>query len=216
MSRVGIVTDSVSCLPAEVIKEYGIRVVPVGLSINGKAYRDQVDITPDEFWKMFPEIKELTTGTGPLGDYIEAFQGLAQSTDSIFCTFVSKGLSAIPEAAVQARERFKAENPNVTIEIIDSRTCLGAQGFIPFIEVARRDASTCWKEFHDWPASYARYVQYIFCRYQANQVILSPIHFDSGHQSVHPKEYSDITNDLLDKECPPLARCCRAIPVGRA
>ena len=93
---------------------------------------------------------------------------------------------------------------------------LGAQGFVPFIEVARRDASTCWKEFHDWPESYARYVQYIFCRYQANQVILSPIHFDSGHQSVHPKEYSDITNDLLDKECPPLARCCRAIPVGRA
>ena len=136
MSKVGIVTDSVSCLPAEVIKEYGIRVVPVGLSINGKAYRDQVDITPDEFWKMFPEIKELTTGTGPLGDYIEAFQGLAQSTDSIFCTFVSKALSAIPEAAVQAREKFKAENPAVTIEIIDSRTATGAQGFI-VLEAAR-------------------------------------------------------------------------------
>jgi len=136
MSKVGIVTDSVSCLPAEVIKEYGIRVVPVGLSIDGKAYRDQVDITPDEFWKLFPEMRELTTGAGPLGDYIEAFQGLAQSTDSILCTFVSKGLSAVPEAAAQARERFKAENPNVTIEIIDSRTATGAQGFI-VLEAAR-------------------------------------------------------------------------------
>jgi len=47
-----------------------------------------------------------------------------------------KGLSAIPEAAVQARERFKAENPNVTIEIIDSRTATGAQGFI-VLEAAR-------------------------------------------------------------------------------
>jgi len=96
MSKVGIVTDSVNCLPAEVIKEYDIRVVPVSLSINGKSYRDQVDITPDEFWKLFPEIKELTTGAGPLGDFIEAFKGLAQSTDSIFCTFVSKGAECHP------------------------------------------------------------------------------------------------------------------------
>jgi len=81
-------------------------------------------------------MKELTTGAGPLGDFVEAFKGLAQSTDSIFCTFVSKALSAIPEAAVQAREMFKTENPNVTIEIIDSRTATGAQGFI-VLEAAR-------------------------------------------------------------------------------
>ena len=79
---------------------------------------------------------------------------------------------------------------------------LGAQGFVPFIEVARRDASTCWKAYYDWPASYARYVQYVFARYQANQAILSPIHFDTGYQSVHPREYSEIANDLVDKGVP--------------
>jgi len=138
MPKVGIVTDTINCLPPELIKEYDIRVVPLGLSINGKAYRDRVDITPDEFWKLFPEIKELTTGAPALGDFTEVFKELGKSTDSIVCIVVSKALSATHEAAVQAREVFKSENPNLNlnIEIVDSRTATGAQGFI-VLEMAR-------------------------------------------------------------------------------
>src|SRR3974377_2120900 len=45
---------------------------------------------------------------------------------------------------------------------------LNEQGFVPFIEVSRRDASLCWKKFYAWPDSYARFIQYIWSRYQAN------------------------------------------------
>lgn len=136
MSKVGIVTDTINCLPAELIKEYEIRVVPLGLSINGQPYRDQVDITSDEFWKRFPEMKEFSTGAPALGDFTSVFKELGKSTDSIVGIFVSKALSATHEAAVQAREIFKAENPNLNIEIVDSRTATGAQGFI-VLEAAR-------------------------------------------------------------------------------
>ena len=136
MSKVGIVTDTINCLPAEVIKEYDIREVPVALSINGQPYRDQVDITSDEFWKIFPDMKEFTTGAPPMGDYLSILSDLSKSTDSILCVFVSKALSAINEAAVQAVEIFKAEQPGVNIEIVDSKTAAGAQGFI-VLEAAR-------------------------------------------------------------------------------
>lgn len=136
MAKVGIITDTIACLPPDVVKEYDIRIVPVALNINGKPYLDQVDITPDAFWKMFPEIKEYTTGAPPIGKYIEIFQDLSKSTSKIVCTFVSKALSAILETAVQAAEIFKKDNPNVNIEIIDSRTAAGAQGFI-VLEMAR-------------------------------------------------------------------------------
>ena len=136
MSKVGIVTDTINCLPAEVIKEYDIRVVPVALSINGQPYRDQIDITSDEFWKVFPDMKEFTTGAPPMGDYLSILTDLSKSTDSIMCVFVSKALSAINEAAVQAVEIFKTEQPGVNIEIVDSRTAAGAQGFI-VLEAAR-------------------------------------------------------------------------------
>ena len=136
MSKIGIVTDTISCLPPELIKEYDIRMVPLALSINGRPYRDQVDVTPDEFWKIFPEMKKFTTGAPAMGEFLSIFADLSKSTDSIMCIFVSKALSATHEAAVQAREIFRSENPGVNIEIVDSRIAAGAQGFI-VLEAAR-------------------------------------------------------------------------------
>lgn len=130
MAKVGIITDTIACLPPEIIKQYAIGIVPVALNINGKPYLDQIDITPGEFWKLFPTVKEFTTGAPPIGKYIEIFEEVSKTANDIVCTFVSKKLSAINEAAVQARDLFKKDHPNVNIEIIDSKTAAGAQAFI--------------------------------------------------------------------------------------
>jgi len=140
MTKVGIITDSVACLPTEKIKEYGIGIVPYMLNINGKSYLDQIEITPDEFWKMFKDIKQLTTGAPAQGIFINAYREMSQKTNEIVCTFVSKALSAMQESAAQAREIFREENPRVKIEIVDSRTAAGAEGFVA-LAMARAAAS---------------------------------------------------------------------------
>jgi DegV family protein with EDD domain len=140
MAKVGIVTDSISSLTPEKVKEYGIRIVPVSLNINGKSYRDLIDLTPDDFWKMFPGIKEFSTGAPALAEFTSIFQELSRSTDRIVCTFVSKALSATCEAAMQARDLFQKEHSNVKIEILDSRTAAGAEGFVT-LEMARAAAA---------------------------------------------------------------------------
>jgi hypothetical protein len=66
---------------------------------------------------------------------------------------------------------------------------LNAQGFVPFIEVSRRDSSEAWKRYYPWPDSYARFIEYIFARYQANNVLLSPIHFDTASESIPATEF---------------------------
>ncbi|MBI4877837.1 MAG: DUF4038 domain-containing protein [Acidobacteria bacterium] len=80
---------------------------------------------------------------------------------------------------------------------------LNAQGFIPFLEVARRDVSTVWKKYYPWPDSYARYIQYVFSRYQANNMLLSPIHFDTPSQSIPAREYSPAVNLAYARTGPP-------------
>lgn len=140
MSKVAIVTDSISCLDPEKVKEYNIKQVPVSLIINGKTYRDLVDLKPDEFWKMFPEVREFSTGAPALEEYTKVFEELSKETDRIACTVVSKALSATNEAAVQASELFRKDHPDVKIEIIDSRTAAGAQGFV-VLEMARAAAA---------------------------------------------------------------------------
>ena len=80
---------------------------------------------------------------------------------------------------------------------------LNAQGFTAFIEVARRDVSLCWKNYYAWPESYARYIQYVFSRYQANHCVLSPIHLDSVHMSVPSREYINPIQLMIDRLGPP-------------
>ena len=80
---------------------------------------------------------------------------------------------------------------------------LNAQGFVVFIEAARRDASPAWSKYYQWPESYARYVEYIWSRYHANNTVLSPIHLDTTHDSVLPEKFLEAINMVLKKYGPP-------------
>ena len=137
MPKVGIVTDSTNCLPVELIKEYDIRVGSVILIMEGKSYRDQVDITPSEFYRRQKELREIATTSGvSAGDFADIFRDLSKSTDSILCLPLSKALSVTYNSAVQAREIVKAESPNINIDIIDTKTTTGSLGWIA-LEAAR-------------------------------------------------------------------------------
>jgi hypothetical protein len=90
---------------------------------------------------------------------------------------------------------------------------LNEQGFVPFIEVSRRDASQAWKKYYSWPDSYARFVEYIFARYQANNVLLSPIHFDTASESIPATDFMPaIEMALRQHGAPPFGTLLTANP----
>jgi hypothetical protein len=80
---------------------------------------------------------------------------------------------------------------------------LNAQGFVPFIEVARRDIGQAWKKYYPWPASYTRYIQYIWSRYQANICLFSPIHYDTAGDSISAADWNAAANQVIDDYGPP-------------
>ena len=80
---------------------------------------------------------------------------------------------------------------------------LNANGFIPFIEVSRRDASELWMKYYAWPESYARFIQYVWSRYQANNTVLSPIHLDIIQESITVPEFLAAIDLVLKKYGPP-------------
>ena len=89
-------------------------------------------------------------------------------------------------------------NPDYFKVLDDKMALLNAEGFVPFIEVARRDTGQAWKRFHDFKTSYARYVQYVFARYQADITIFSPIHYDYYEQTITSAEYDEPINHMLE------------------
>ena len=80
---------------------------------------------------------------------------------------------------------------------------LNANGFVPFIEVSRRDASELWKKYYSWPESYARFIQYVWARYQANNTVLSPIHLDIIQESITVPDFMKAIDLVMKKYGPP-------------
>jgi DegV family protein with EDD domain len=58
------------------------------------------------------------------------FSELGQITDSIVCILVSKALSVTHQSAVLAADLLKEEKPGLKIEVIDSVSAAGAEGFV--------------------------------------------------------------------------------------
>ena len=90
-------------------------------------------------------------------------------------------------------------NPEYFKELDKKIDYLNELGFVPFIEASRRDAGQVWKKYHDFEESYGRYVQYVFARYQANNTILSPIHYDYYNQTITAAEYSKPIDAMLER-----------------
>jgi DegV family protein with EDD domain len=125
-------------LPPELIKELEISVVPVGVVLNNKVYRDNIDITCQAFFEMFRDLewKTTTTAASP-GDFLNVFTELGRTTDKIVCILVSKVMTATQESAYLARRIIRTgDNTRLNIEIIDSRSSAGALGFM-VLEAAR-------------------------------------------------------------------------------
>ena len=131
MANVAIVVDSIACLTRELVKQYGITVLPLNFYFDGKIYRDWVDITPSEAYKLFlKDPDSFKTSSVSPGECLEIYRKIGKQTENILCVTVSSKISAVYSAAMDAKEQIKAELPQVSIEVLDSQTVVAAEGFV--------------------------------------------------------------------------------------
>ncbi len=132
MNKIAIITDSVACLPPELVKQYQIRIVPAGnIYFEGKFFRDWVDLGYDEAYQML-EIAPDKFFTGPTTpvEFLEIYKDLSRWASAIIYVALSSKLSTLYNMARTARDLAKEELPDTTIEIIDSYTATAAEGFV--------------------------------------------------------------------------------------
>jgi len=125
---VKIVTDCLGDIPSKVAQELGISVIPLSIHFGNEVYLDGVDLTTEQFYQKLVSSKTLpTTSVPPLGTFIEVYDKLAEETDEILVITVSRKLSAVYEAALQAIPQMKKK---CRVEVIDSLTILMAEGLV--------------------------------------------------------------------------------------
>lgn len=137
MSGIVVVTDSSANVPAHLVQQLNIRVVPILLAINGRTFRDQVDITASEIYRRLRTNKHLPTTSAPsIGDFVRVYAAAAQETSGIVSIHLSSKLSATYTVAATASELVDG----VTIRLVDCQTVAMGQGFA-VVEAARAAAA---------------------------------------------------------------------------
>jgi len=129
--NVAVVTDSIACLTNELVEQYRIEIVPIRLLVQGKLYRDSLDITPSKAYELFLQDPEsFTTSPASPGHYLEAYREASKRAKNIICVTLSSKLSTGYDMARVAKEEAKSELPDTYIEVLDSQTVTAAEGFI--------------------------------------------------------------------------------------
>ena len=106
--RIGIVTDSTSDLPAYLVEEHQIQVVPTILILEGKEYADGIGITREEFYNRLPSLRTPPTTAAPsIGDFATPYETLlTQGCDHVISIHAASQLTTIVNVARQAAKEF--------------------------------------------------------------------------------------------------------------
>jgi len=160
MSKIKISTDSTSDIPQKFRQELNISVLPLTILAGSTEYRDGVDITPQEFYKILDSSDTLPVSSQvTVNLYQQLYTQVWQDgyTDLIHVCLNSKG-SGTYQAAVLSRQMFFEEHPEaqetLNIHLIDSRTYSMAYGMavVEAAQLAQKGAAVeeILALIHDW------------------------------------------------------------------
>jgi len=139
--RVAVVTDSIACIPQDLLEKHRISVIPLNFYANGRVYKDGIDVTPSEAYKLFLKDPETfkTSGASPQ-DCIDAYSAAAKEGKDVFSVILSSRLSAIYSTAEAAGKQVQGEFRGATVAVLDSRTAAAAEGLIALAAARVADA----------------------------------------------------------------------------
>jgi DegV family protein with EDD domain len=126
---VAVVTDSTCDLPADLVAQHGIEVVPLTIRFGDEELVDRQDLTPKEFWARCASSSTLPETAAPSpGAFGQAFRRAAErGADGVVCVNISSKLSATIQAAQAAAHETEGELP---VRVVDSRSVTMGLGMI--------------------------------------------------------------------------------------
>jgi DegV family protein with EDD domain len=123
-----IVTDSGTdvYLSAEERAELKIHLVPLVVTLDGKSYREGLDITAEAFYPLLEASGNLPTTSQPsAGDFAALYRTLAEKDPEILSIHITAGLSGTFNSAIAGAEMV----PEAKITHVNTKTLSAAAGW---------------------------------------------------------------------------------------
>jgi DegV family protein with EDD domain len=131
MPKTAIVTDTTACIPPDRVERLSIEVVPVQLVFDDRTYRDGIDISPSQFYKLLRQAKKMpTSSTTSPEPYVEAFRKAGRRADSILCLTEPSRFTAMMESARLAAEIALTDLPGLEIQVMECTTAAAGLGLV--------------------------------------------------------------------------------------
>lgn len=128
-----ILTDSTCDLPKDMIKSYGLTIVPLKVIFGKEEFIDGVDLTPTEFYEKLIDSDELPTTSQLTPDqFIPFFEKAKKDGDDLICILVSSSMSGTFQSGSVAKGIVGYDG----VHVIDSRTVTVQLGLM-VIEAAK-------------------------------------------------------------------------------
>jgi DegV family protein with EDD domain len=124
--KIGIVTDSTSDLPKDIIDRYELEIVPTILILDGKEYADGIGLSRNDFYKRLPSLQTPPTTAAPsIGEFLTRYESLfARGCDHILAIHAAGQLTTVINSARQAAEDFPGK-----VTVVDSLSLSLGLGF---------------------------------------------------------------------------------------
>jgi DegV family protein with EDD domain len=137
LRKVAIVTDSSAGLPAKLVEELGIHVVPVLLIQAGQTFHDGVDITPKEVYRRLRAGETAFTSAAPtIPEFLRTYHSAAKEASGVVSIHMSPKLSSTYGVALAASQQVEG----VPIVAFNCNSAAIGQGFV-VLEAARAAAT---------------------------------------------------------------------------
>lgn len=128
MTKIHVITDTDSSLPADIAAKYSIFQVPITIQFDEETYQAGIDIDDKQLFEKINAINKLPTTAAPSpAAFAQAFQNAFDAgAESIICVCVGQKISRTYDSAISAAEEF----PGKKITVIDSESLSLCQGFM--------------------------------------------------------------------------------------
>lgn len=145
MSEFIIVTDSCADLPAAMVEQLGVTVLPLMFNLDGKDYHnypDNREMDPKQFYELLRQGKMATTSAVNVGQYTEVLEPMLAGGKDVLVMAFSSGLSTTYNSAVIAAEELGEKYPERKVRVVDTLCASLGQGM--FVWLAAQKQAQGW------------------------------------------------------------------------
>jgi DegV family protein with EDD domain len=123
--RIGVVTDSTADFPGDARERLGIEMVPLSVNWDRDTFRDKVDLSLNDFYRLMKERTSLPTTSAPAqGLFEELYERMLGEVDHVISVHLGDKLSATCQSARNAAERVGKGRVSV-VDSGQTTVCLG-------------------------------------------------------------------------------------------